>query len=89
MSGEHELPTASVVRSSQATPARRRGQLCTDVRPAGLHLSKPVRCSDNRSHLFEKGIAHYEEQVRKNKERALRRLAKELGQQLVPAEQSA
>ena len=26
MSGEHELPTASVVRSSQATPARRRGQ---------------------------------------------------------------
>jgi hypothetical protein len=37
----------------------------------------------------EKGIAHYEEQVRKNKERALRRLAKELGQQLVPVEQSA
>ena len=51
MSGEHELPTASVVRSSQATPARRHGQLFTDVRPAGLHLSKPVRCSDNRSHL--------------------------------------
>jgi transposase len=37
----------------------------------------------------EKGIAHYEQQVRKNKERALRRLAKELGQQLVPAEQPA
>ena len=37
----------------------------------------------------EKGIAHYEEQVRKNKERALRRLAKELGQQLVPVEQPA
>ena len=37
----------------------------------------------------EKGIAHYEEQVRKNKERALRRLAKELGQQLVPFEQPA
>ena len=35
MSGEHELPTASVVRSSQATPARRRGQLCTGVTPAG------------------------------------------------------
>jgi transposase len=32
----------------------------------------------------EKGIAHYEEQVRISKERALRRLAKELGQQLVP-----
>jgi hypothetical protein len=35
----------------------------------------------------EKGIADYEEQVRKGKERALRRLAKELGQQLVPAAQ--
>src|SRR5258706_2735831 len=35
MSGEHELPTASVVRSSQATPARRRGQLCTDADPQG------------------------------------------------------
>jgi transposase len=32
----------------------------------------------------EKGIAHYEEQVRKQKERALHRLAKELGRQLVP-----
>jgi len=53
MSGEPELPTASVVRSSQATPARRRGQLCTDVRPAGLHLSKPVPCSNNRSHLSD------------------------------------
>ncbi|MGL6109260.1 MAG: hypothetical protein ACRC2B_04090 [Rubrivivax sp.] len=52
MSGEHELPTASVVRSSQATPARRRGQLFADVRPAGLHLSKLVRCSDNRDHLY-------------------------------------
>ena len=56
MSGEHELPTASVVRSSQATLARRRGQLCTDVRPAGLHLSKPVPCSDNRSHLSSSGL---------------------------------
>lgn len=35
----------------------------------------------------EKGIANYEEQVRKGKERALRRLAKELGQQLVPIAQ--
>jgi transposase len=33
----------------------------------------------------EQGIAHYEEQVRRGKERALRRLAKELGQQVVPA----
>ena len=37
----------------------------------------------------EKGIAHYEQQVRKGKERALRRLAKELGQQLVPIAQTA
>ncbi len=33
----------------------------------------------------EFGLAHYEEQVRKTKERALKRLAKELGRQLVPA----
>jgi transposase len=32
----------------------------------------------------EKGIANYEEQIRKGKERALRRLAKELAQQLTP-----
>ena len=32
----------------------------------------------------EQGIAHYEEQIRKGKERALRRLARELGQQLTP-----
>ena len=35
MSGEHELPTASVVRLSQATPARRGGQLCTMSDPQG------------------------------------------------------
>ena len=52
MSGQHEMPTASVVRSSQATPARRRGQLSADVKPAALHLTKPVRCSDNRGHLY-------------------------------------
>ncbi|MCI0151703.1 transposase, partial [Paraburkholderia sediminicola] len=32
----------------------------------------------------EKGLAHYEEQVRKTKEHALKRLAHELGRQLVP-----
>ena len=37
----------------------------------------------------EKGIAAYEAQVRKGKERALNRLAKELGQQLVPITQAA
>ena len=35
--------------------------------------------------FVEKGLAHYAEQVQKSKEGALRRLAKELGQQLVPA----
>jgi|KBSMisStaDraftv2_1062788.scaffolds.fasta_scaffold1005271_2 hypothetical protein len=28
---EHGLPTAAAVRSSRATPARRRGQACADV----------------------------------------------------------
>jgi transposase len=37
----------------------------------------------------EKGIANYEAQIRKGKERALNRLAKELGQQLVPITQPA
>ena len=37
----------------------------------------------------EKGIADYEAQVRKGKERALRRLASELGQRLMPAESTA
>jgi hypothetical protein len=32
----------------------------------------------------ERGLAHYEQQVRKTKERALKRLARELGQQIVP-----
>jgi transposase len=34
--------------------------------------------------FVEQGIAHYEAQVRKGKERALRRLASELGQRLTP-----
>jgi transposase len=37
----------------------------------------------------EKGIANYEAQVRKGKERALNRLAKELGQQVVPIAHAA
>jgi len=37
----------------------------------------------------EKGIADYEAQVRKGKERALRRLASELGQRLMPTESNA
>jgi hypothetical protein len=34
--------------------------------------------------FVEQGIAHYEAQVLQTKQRALKRLAKELGQQLVP-----
>lgn len=37
----------------------------------------------------EQGIAHYEAQVRKGKERALRRLASELGQRLTPIDCTA
>ena len=33
---------------------------------------------------MSRGLAHYEEQVRKTKERALKRLAKELGREIVP-----
>ena len=36
---EHGLPTAAVVRSSQATPARRRGQPC---RIASLTAENPL-----------------------------------------------
>jgi putative transposase len=45
------LPTASVVRSSQATPARRRGQPGAAVSPAELHLSSPDWCSNGWGHL--------------------------------------
>lgn len=56
MSGEHGLPTASVVRSSQATPARRRGQPCAAVKPAEFHLSHPDSCSNGWGHLCRSGI---------------------------------
>jgi len=39
--------------------------------------------------FVEQGIAHYEAQVRKGKERALRRLASELGQRLTPIDGTA
>lgn len=43
MSGEHGLPTASVVRSSQATPARRRGHLCAAVNRQSSTYRRPIR----------------------------------------------
>jgi hypothetical protein len=51
MSGQHEMPTASDGPSSQATPARRRGHLCTAVNQAELHLSSPDSCSNGWGHL--------------------------------------
>ena len=38
---------------------------------------------------IEKGLANYDAQVLQTKQRALKRLAKELGQQLVPIPQPA
>ena len=53
MSDEHECPPRRSCVASKAPHARRRGQLCTAVLPPSrFHLSKPVRCSDKRSHLF-------------------------------------
>ena len=51
MRGQHEMPTASVVRSSQATPARRRGHPCAAINPAAFHLSSPDSCSNGWGHL--------------------------------------
>jgi hypothetical protein len=47
---EHGLPTAAVVRSSQATPARRRGQACaadhrTETIAFGAVLPTPATSS--------------------------------------------
>jgi len=44
---QHGLPTAAVVRSSQATPARRRGQACSSAlrikpSPSGAVLPTPA-----------------------------------------------
>jgi len=55
MRGQHEMPTASVVRSSQATPARRRGHLCTAFNLAAFHLSSPDSCSNDWGHLSRLG----------------------------------
>ena len=55
MSGQHGMPTASVVRSSQATPARRRGHPCAAFNPAAFHLSSPDSCSNRWGHLCSAG----------------------------------
>lgn len=64
--------------------ARRGGLIATKAlarKLAAWFWRKMVKGDD----YVEKGLARYEEQVRKSKEYALKRLAKELGRQLVPA----
>jgi transposase len=63
--------------------ARRGGLIATKAlarKLAAWFWRKLVKGDD----YVEKGLARYEEQVRKSKEYALKRLAKELGRQLVP-----
>jgi hypothetical protein len=67
--------------------AARRGKLLANKALARKLAAWFWRVMVKGDDYVEKGIAHYEEQVRKGKERALRRLAKELGQTVVPASQ--
>ncbi|TFE36894.1 hypothetical protein E2553_45520 [Paraburkholderia dipogonis] len=63
--------------------ARRGGLIATKAlarKLAGWFWRVMVKGDD----YVEQGLARYEEQVRKSKERALKRLAKELGRELVP-----
>ena len=63
--------------------ARRGGLIATKAlarKLAAWFWRKLVKGDD----YVEKGLARYEEQVRKSKEYALKRLAKELGRQLIP-----
>lgn len=63
--------------------ARRGGLIATKAlarKLAAWFWRKMVKGDD----YVEKGLARYEEQIRKTKEYALKRLAKELGRQLVP-----
>ena len=63
--------------------ARRGGLIATKAlarKLAAWFWRKMVKGDD----YVEKGLARYEEQVRKSREYALKRLAKELGRQLVP-----
>ncbi|MFB9128359.1 hypothetical protein E2553_39900 [Paraburkholderia dipogonis] len=63
--------------------ARRGGLIATKAlarKLAGWFWRVMVKGDD----YVEQGLARYEEQVHKSKERALKRLAKELGRQLVP-----
>ena len=67
--------------------AARRGGLLTNKALARKLAAWFWRVMVKGDDCVEKGIANYEEQVRKGKGRALQRLAKKLGQRLVPAGQ--
>jgi transposase len=63
--------------------ARRGGLIATKAlarKLAGWFWRVMVKGDD----YVEQGLARYDEQVRKSKERALKRLAKELGRELIP-----
>lgn len=64
--------------------ARRGGLIATKAlaRKLAIWFWRKMAKGDD---YVEKGLARYEEQVRKSKECALKRLAKELGQELTPA----
>lgn len=69
--------------------AARRGGLLANKALARKLAAWFCRVMVKGDDYVEKGIADYEAQVLKGKERALKRLAKELGQQLVPIAQPA
>ncbi|MEO8135938.1 MAG: hypothetical protein ABI831_18420 [Betaproteobacteria bacterium] len=68
--------------------ARRGGRIATTAlarKLAAWFWRVMVKADD----YVEQELAHYDAQVLQNKQRALKRLAKELGQQLVPIAQPA
>jgi transposase len=64
--------------------ATRRGGLIATMALARKLAAWYWRVMVNGDDYVEQGLAHYDAQVLKTKQRALKRLAKELGQQLVP-----
>ena len=74
--------------SSTSRLAARRGGLVATKALARKLAAWFSRVMVKGDEYVEPGLADDEERVRKTKERTLRRLAKELGQQLVPASPS-
>jgi len=69
--------------------AARRGGLIATMALARKLAAWYWRVMVKGDDFVEQGLAHYDAQVLKTKQRALKRLAKELGQQLVPIAQPA